>query len=234
MKTDQDTFSSRLIQSRSMKGWSQLDLAKASEVAAAQVSRYEQGSNTPRPQVVARLANALGVSFPWLLSGIGDAVELRKIGKSLVHVELPNELIRRLHEAASQNRRLVDEEVQARLEATFDETVVTTVEARVRQGAEEKRFEFNADEIADKVVERLEGRSKPRAPNRMIIVGNLGSAPDYRSSYEHYANVVMRGGVVNRTITSSGEPLEKPRGNEPYGPKKSSNAPKALPKKKPA
>lgn len=233
MATTKDEFAARLIKARSMKGWSQVDVANASGVAAAQISRYEQGSNTPRPQVVAKLAAALGVSFSWLLSGVGDPVDPWLDGRTTLRVELPKELIRRIEQSASRNRRLVDEEVQARLQATFDETVVTTVEARVRPGAEEKRFEFNADEIADKVVERLEGRTKPRTPDKVIIVGGLGREPTLRSAYEHYANVVVRGKTVNSTILEGAGVLPPPRGNEPYGPKKSPNVPKTPAKKKP-
>lgn len=121
MATNKDEFSARLVQARSMKGWSQVDVANASGVAAAQISRYEQGSNTPRPQVVAKLATALGVSFSWLLSGVGDPVDPWLNGRATLRVELPKELIRRIEQSASQNRRLVDEEVQARLQASFEE-----------------------------------------------------------------------------------------------------------------
>jgi transcriptional regulator with XRE-family HTH domain len=58
----------RLIKARSGLGWSQQDLAEASGVAAAQISRYEAGRSAPRPEVVARLAKALNVQFEWLAS----------------------------------------------------------------------------------------------------------------------------------------------------------------------
>lgn len=121
MATQKDEFAARLVQARSMKGWSQVDVANASGVAAAQISRYEQGSNTPRPQVVAKLAAALGVSFSWLLTGAGEPVDSWLAGRATLRVELPTEVIRRIEQSASQNRRLVDEEVQARLQASFDE-----------------------------------------------------------------------------------------------------------------
>ena len=213
MTTNDDSFSSRLIQARSAKGWSQQDLSKSSGVAAAQISRYEQGSNSPRPPVVAKLANALGISFPWLLTGLGKPVESNRIGWTTIKVQLPVGLISRLEKAATENGHTVDEEVKSRLQATFDETVVTTVEAKVRPGAEEKRFEFNADEIADRVIERLEGRSKRREPSRVILVGDIGRPPDMRSlQYATYADVIMRGPMT---------PANQ-RGSEPYGPKKSS------------
>ena len=125
-------------------------------------------------------------------------------------------------------------EVVARLQATFDETVVTTVEARVKPGAQEKRFEFNADEIADKVVERLEGRHKrPEPPNRVIIPGGYGVSPETRTDFHNlYASMMGGRGAVNSIILGKQEPELKPRGNEPYGPPKSGNAKKSPPKKK--
>jgi len=64
-----DTLANRLVQARSLRGWSQMDLASSSGVAAAQISRYESGRSKPRTEIVARLAKALEVHFEWLLSG---------------------------------------------------------------------------------------------------------------------------------------------------------------------
>ena len=52
-------------------GWSQQGLAEVSGVAAAQISRYESGRSAPRPEVVAKLARALGIQFEWLANGVG-------------------------------------------------------------------------------------------------------------------------------------------------------------------
>lgn len=62
----------RIIKARSGHGWSQAELAEVSGIAAAQISRYEQGRNVPRPPVIAKLAKALAVSFEWLAYGKGD------------------------------------------------------------------------------------------------------------------------------------------------------------------
>ncbi len=67
-----NALAQRLIKARSSHGWSQADLAESSGVAAAQISRYEQGRTTPRPPVVAKLAKALGVRFEWLAFGQDD------------------------------------------------------------------------------------------------------------------------------------------------------------------
>lgn len=65
-------LSQRLIKARSGHGWSQADLAEVSGVAAAQISRYEQGRSKPRTEVTAKLAKALAVSFEWLAYGRGQ------------------------------------------------------------------------------------------------------------------------------------------------------------------
>lgn len=59
----------RIIKARSARGWSQADLAEISGIAPAQISRYEQGRNAPRPPVLAKLAKALEVDFDWLAMG---------------------------------------------------------------------------------------------------------------------------------------------------------------------
>ena len=61
----------RLIKARSGHGWSQQELSEVSGVAAAQISRYESGRNTPRPEVIAKLAKAVAVRFEWLAYGEG-------------------------------------------------------------------------------------------------------------------------------------------------------------------
>lgn len=66
-----ETLRLRLVKARSAMGWSQQGLAEVSGVAAAQISRYEAGRSVPRPEVVAKLARALGVQFEWLATGAG-------------------------------------------------------------------------------------------------------------------------------------------------------------------
>ncbi|WP_424297636.1 Arc family DNA-binding protein [Diaphorobacter nitroreducens] len=140
-------------------------------------------------------------------------------------MRIPAELKEKLDAAAEENRRSMTAEVVARLQATFDETVVTTVEARVKPGAEEKRFEFNADEIADRVVERLENRERNAAGKAILRSGNV--EPTSPISIDAIEQLYMR------VLRALGEPsvIEHPRGNEPYGPQKSSNAKRQLPKR---
>lgn len=83
-------LSQRLIKARSGHGWSQADLAEVSGIAAAQISRYEQGRSKPRAEVTAKLAKALAVSFEWLAYGHGhidDGSEVPKYPatQKLVH-----------------------------------------------------------------------------------------------------------------------------------------------------
>ncbi|OCQ53545.1 transcriptional repressor DicA [Photorhabdus australis subsp. thailandensis] len=67
--TNDNSIASRLIERRVMLGWSQNELAKQSEVAPAQISRYESGKSKPSTQVIGRLANAMYVPFEWLAYG---------------------------------------------------------------------------------------------------------------------------------------------------------------------
>jgi transcriptional regulator with XRE-family HTH domain len=62
----------RLTKARAAMGWTQHQLAEASGVAAAQISRYESGRSEPRFEVIAKLAKALDVQFDWLARGIGS------------------------------------------------------------------------------------------------------------------------------------------------------------------
>ena len=124
MATDQDNFADRLIRSRSQHGWSQLELSKASGVAAAQISRYEQGNNTPRPQVVAKLAAALKVSFDWLLSGAAkDAADVPPDMRAYM-LSVPADLLARIFIAAGETHRTIDEEIVARLESSFAQSTI--------------------------------------------------------------------------------------------------------------
>ncbi|MDR2326426.1 MAG: helix-turn-helix domain-containing protein [Acidovorax sp.] len=89
----------RIIKARSDLGWSQADLAEVSGIAAAQISRYEQGRNSPRPPVIAKLAKALNVSFDWLTHGAGginaapeEQSKATPKGWELVELELPEDL----------------------------------------------------------------------------------------------------------------------------------------------
>lgn len=146
-------------------------------------------------------------------------------------IRFPEGMRDRIAEAAKANRRSMNAEIIARLQATFDETVVTTVQARAVPGPGEVGFEFNADEIAEKVVEKLQGRksrqdreSVDATPSKVILVGNLGGGASSSvygpSSYLINAMRILAGGAD-----------VKPRGNAPHGPKGSPNAKKRPPTK---
>lgn len=96
----------RLIKARSGHGWSQADLAEVSGVAAAQISRYEQGRSKPRTEVTAKLAKTLAVRFEWLAYGDGspDAGDLvpehPKSRKEFIALELTDEQYARIQRFA--------------------------------------------------------------------------------------------------------------------------------------
>lgn len=104
------SLAQRIIKTRSSLGWTQNELAQASGVAAAQISRYEQGRSQPRTEVISKLANALNVKFEWLLKGEGEIdanlpmQDLpRPNGWAVEALELPQETIEDLQRFAKEN-----------------------------------------------------------------------------------------------------------------------------------
>ncbi len=55
-------FHRRLRKERSLRGWSQAELARRSLISRSQVSHFELGSRRPGSKVLARLASALGLT----------------------------------------------------------------------------------------------------------------------------------------------------------------------------
>jgi transcriptional regulator with XRE-family HTH domain len=63
----------RVQQRRQRLGWTQEDLAHASKVRQATISRIEQGQRkNPGADVIRRLARALGVTSDWLIGMYED------------------------------------------------------------------------------------------------------------------------------------------------------------------
>ncbi|MFY3305229.1 helix-turn-helix domain-containing protein [Achromobacter xylosoxidans] len=60
--TIESTLPDNLRKLRGERGLSQIDLAMAAGVASAQISRYEQGRSTPRSEILAKIAQALGTT----------------------------------------------------------------------------------------------------------------------------------------------------------------------------
>lgn len=111
-------LATRLIKARSDRGWSQADLANESGVAAAQVSRYEQGRSKPRPEVIAKLARALGVDFTWLSMGLSITND-----PPPVDLFLDAELHSKLSEAAKESGRSMNAEIVNRLEKSLAQPI---------------------------------------------------------------------------------------------------------------
>lgn len=61
-----------IAEKRKAKGWSQRDLAAASNISNAEISRLESGKRKePSPSVLKDIAKALGVQFEELLQAAG-------------------------------------------------------------------------------------------------------------------------------------------------------------------
>lgn len=145
-------------------------------------------------------------------------------------LRITDELRAKLEASAKEAGRSLNAEISHRLQATFDESIVTTTEARVRPAAGVVD-DVSADEIADKVAKKLQVwvRGKPveveRSPTNSMILPLGDPAEAQRTLKELYDRVY-------RALASvEGSPAFTPRGNEPYGPPKSNNACKRVPRK---
>ncbi|MFL6291237.1 MAG: helix-turn-helix domain-containing protein [Thermoanaerobaculia bacterium] len=59
----------RIAWLRKRKGWNQAELAERIGIRANQISKYERGAYEPRPAVLGPLAEALGTTVDFLLTG---------------------------------------------------------------------------------------------------------------------------------------------------------------------
>ena len=62
----------RILSCRTRLRFSQQEIADLAGIAPSQFYRYEAGRTKPRPAMADRLAEALGVSTKWLLTGDGE------------------------------------------------------------------------------------------------------------------------------------------------------------------
>lgn len=66
------TMSDRLREARRLSGLSARALSRCAGLAETHVSLIESGATNMGTQTAERLANALGVSLDWLVSGVGN------------------------------------------------------------------------------------------------------------------------------------------------------------------
>ena len=70
---NEETLGQRLRRLRTERGLSQEELARKAGIAArAQISRFEGGTRNPGPEALQSLANVLGVSLTYLISGTDE------------------------------------------------------------------------------------------------------------------------------------------------------------------
>lgn len=137
-----ESFKDRLMDARLAIGFSQRQLAQAVNVSAAQISRYESGDAIPRPGVAKRLAEHLGVTTKWLVSGpphrrirAATSDTLPILGEG----GLPPEIMQRLLDDAEANNRTLSEQIEAVIEKSYgvDRDYLLDEEAQERR---EKRL----------------------------------------------------------------------------------------------
>lgn len=69
--TSNDVFAENLRRALSAKGWTQGDLTAACGITQGTISNYARGKREPTASQLRLLANALGVTMEWLLTGRG-------------------------------------------------------------------------------------------------------------------------------------------------------------------
>jgi len=62
-------FGARLKELRKQKGWTQKELAGRVEIRFSQLNKYESGLHTPPPEKLIELADVLGTTVDFLLTG---------------------------------------------------------------------------------------------------------------------------------------------------------------------
>lgn len=84
----------RIASLRKRKGWNQAELAERIGVRANQISKYEQGAYQPKPAVLGPLAEALGTTVDFLLTGRETKVQRDQRLRNLLPLleSLPEEL----------------------------------------------------------------------------------------------------------------------------------------------
>jgi transcriptional regulator with XRE-family HTH domain len=89
-----DRLGDRIASLRKRKGWSQAELAERIGVRANQISKYEQGAYQPKPAVLGPLAEALGTTVDFLLTGRETKVQRDPRLRNLLPLleSLPEEL----------------------------------------------------------------------------------------------------------------------------------------------
>jgi len=111
-----------LIKYRAAARLTQAELGKKAGVAGRQITRYESGGADPRPTMIHRLAEALGVNAEDLLcSGVVDEEE-KPFPSQIAdrfNVRLPDEMRDRITVAAKANSRTMNAEIVYRLEESF-------------------------------------------------------------------------------------------------------------------
>lgn len=147
--TKKDSFAQRLATRRVEMAMSQSALARSSDIAVAQISRYESGKNIPRDDIIYKLAEALLVPYEWLKDGDTSLFDTGKAptGELDVVISVPEELSLRLKEKAHKEGISPEDLIIKLLDISFE------------SNAHNKDSSIDIDKLADKVAARLEKRS---------------------------------------------------------------------------
>lgn len=143
----EDTFGFRLRFYRTRLGLTQQQLADKSGVSRKQISDFEKEiQKNPRPQTLFKLADALGISFTDLSSGLNrnlsDSELLNQNRSEEVTIDLPIDAIELFAKRAEQNGTSIETEIYL--------TVIHQLDADMRKHKDEHREGLDS-EILEKL-----------------------------------------------------------------------------------
>lgn len=170
------TVGERITFARELRGMSQGDLARASDIAATQLSRYETGRALPRKLAVHRLANALAVNWRWLAHGEGEVGEYGATDGAGLSIWVDAELRKRITTFAHYNGMTIEEAVADILDAPLsvygeaDLPQTPEEQERLKQVLRANSQKGRAKVLAQRLVVQPAGPPMPNLPRISEVV----------------------------------------------------------------
>ena len=208
-----ETIGKKIQEIRNDKGMSQADLARATGLAPAAISRYELGTRQPNAEIIAKIAGALGVS-PYALVPFSD--EKRKAMEKL------QEMIFRAVDAIENNPEL------GRIERNTIETMKSTIEEQLNQDwqialvadqarvAVEQSLQLEAEQAAQRALAHREMRDKRNANRRFdkLYPIFISLSDEYQMKLIDLAKMMKDAQEYQRSHPDNGDGDDRSEGHE--------------------
>lgn len=152
----------RIIKARSLSGMTQNELADKSGIAAPQISRYETGRSVPRPEILAKLASTLGVTFESLCYGDVEEAEVDISEVKRYPSDTADKVLLRLEEPGmrEQLKALAKRSGRKTLTAEINAALIAHIANAGEASSPPQTLnlsESDLDKLAEKLAARLRG-----------------------------------------------------------------------------